>query len=241
MEQQTSQENYRILIVEDEDAIAAALVELCQFRGFQATRAADGEEGLRLALSQEYDLILLDLMLPKMAGFTVCDKIREKNREIPIIILSAKTSDSDIVEGLKLGADDYISKPFSVPTLFARMEAVMRRTRKTFDADKQMVLGDMTIFFREFLGRIDGQEIPFTRKEMEVLQYLNQHRNSAVSRKDLLRDVWGYENAESIDTRTVDIHVTKIRKKIEKHPSSPSFLVTVRGEGYLLRMPDNEA
>lgn len=240
MEQQTTQENYKILIVEDEEAIAAGLVDLCRFRGFEATHAADGEEGLRLALTGNYDLILLDIMLPKMDGFTVCDQIREKDREVPIIILSAKTAEEDIIEGLKLGADDYVNKPFSVPQLFARMEAVMRRTKKSFDAENQLVLGEMTIYFREYLGRIDEQEIPFTRKEMEVLQYLSQHRNGAVSRKDLLRDVWGYENADSIDTRTVDIHVTKIRKKIEKVPSSPVFLVTVRGEGYLLRAPRNE-
>ncbi len=241
MEPLINDEAYRILIVEDEEAIAAGLIDLCRYRGFQATHAVDGEEGLRLALSGNFDLILLDIMLPIIDGFTVCDRIREENREIPIIILSAKTSDEDIVNGLKLGADDYIGKPYSSPQLFARMEAVMRRSRKTFEADSQLVLGDMTIHFREYAGYIDGQEILFTRREMEVLQYLYRFRNAVVSRRDLLRDVWGYENSDTIDTRTVDIHVTKIRKKIEKRPSSPTFLVTVRGEGYLLRVPRNEA
>jgi len=172
----------------------------------------------------------------------VCNKVREVNRELPIIMLSARNSDQDIIDGLALGADDYISKPFSVPQLFARIEAVLRRSRRNVDFENDLVLGDLTIHFREYLGvAADGREIPFTRKEIEILQYLNAHRKQTVSRQELLRDVWGYDNAESIDTRTVDIHVTKIRKKIEKVPGAPVYLLTQRGEGYMLRPnPDEE-
>jgi two-component system response regulator RegX3 len=234
-------ETVQILIIEDEEAIAEGLVDLCGFRGYKATHVADGESGLSEALTGKYDLVILDIMLPKMDGFTVCDRVRERDRELPIIILSAKTSDTDIVDGLRLGADDYVSKPFSVTQLFARMEAVLRRSRKNMDAENYLQLGDLHIHFREFLGMRNDVEIPFTRKEMEIMQYLSRHRNRAVSRQELLREVWGYENAESVDTRTVDIHVTKIRKKVEKTPASPTFLVTLRGEGYLLRIPHDEA
>ena len=237
-----NEEHYRVLIVEDEQSIAEGLVDMCEYRGYKASWAPDGEKGLEGALSGNYDLIILDIMLPKMDGFTVCNKVREVNRELPIIMLSARNSDQDIIDGLALGADDYISKPFSVPQLFARIEAVLRRSRRNVDFENDLVLGDLTIHFREYLGvAADGREIPFTRKEIEILQYLNAHRKQTVSRQELLRDVWGYDNAESIDTRTVDIHVTKIRKKIEKVPGAPVYLLTQRGEGYMLRPnPDEE-
>ncbi len=237
-----NEEHYRVLIVEDEQSIAEGLVDMCEYRGYKASWAPDGEKGLEGALSGNYDLVILDIMLPKMDGFTVCNKVREVNRELPIIMLSARNSDQDIIDGLALGADDYISKPFSVPQLFARIEAVLRRSRRNVDFENDLVLGDLTIHFREYLGvAADGREIPFTRKEIEILQYLNAHRKQTVSRQELLRDVWGYDNAESIDTRTVDIHVTKIRKKIEKVPGAPVYLLTQRGEGYMLRPnPDEE-
>ena len=236
-----NEEHYRVLIVEDEQSIAEGLVDMCEYRGYKASWAPDGEKGLEGALSGNYDLVILDIMLPKMDGFTVCNKVREVNRELPIIMLSARNSDQDIIDGLALGADDYISKPFSVPQLFARIEAVLRRSRRNVDFENDLVLGDLTIHFREYLGvAADGREIPFTRKEIEILQYLNAHRKQTVSRQELLRDVWGYDNAESIDTRTVDIHVTKIRKKIEKTPGSPVYLLTQRGEGYMLRPNPDE-
>lgn len=229
-----SVKKHQVLIVEDEPAIAEGLVDLCVFKGYEALHCADGVSGLEAALSGRFDLVILDIMLPKMNGFTVCNKVREQNRELPIIILSAKTSETDIVEGLKLGADDYINKPFSVAQLFARMEAVLRRSKKGIDTENYLTLGDIVIHFREYLGRRGEEEIPFTRKEMEILEYLNKHHDEAVSRQDLLREVWGYDNAESVDTRTVDIHITKLRKKIEHNPSAPRYLITLRGEGYQL-------
>lgn len=224
----------KVLIIEDEMAIAEGLVDLCEFKGFSAHHVQDGISGLQQALSGQYDLVVLDLMLPGMDGFTVCNKIREKDRELPIIILSAKTADSDIIEGLKLGADDYIPKPFSVGTLFARIEAVLRRSRLAIENDDRLSIGHLRVNFRDYTGVRGTEELVFTRKEIEILEYLWNNRDRAVPRSELLNKVWGYENAESVDTRTVDIHITKLRKKIEEDPSRPRLLVTLRGEGYQL-------
>ena len=230
MTQNTSSTN--ILIIEDEIAIAEGLVDLCELNGYRVKHVIDGESGLAEALSGQYGLVLLDLMLPGMDGFTVCDKIREKDKSLPIIILSAKNSDDDIINGLKFGADDYIPKPFSVPMLLARIEAVLRRSRQTMENEGKLVAGNLRVNFREYTGVRGTEELAFTRKEIEILEYLWNNRDHAIPRSELLRKVWGYENAESVDTRTVDIHITKLRKKIEDDPSHPKFLVTFRGEGY---------
>jgi two-component system response regulator RegX3 len=227
--------NLTVLIVEDELAIAEGLVDLCELKGYHVKHAADGITGLAEALSGKYGLVLLDLMLPGMDGFTVCDKIREKDKDLPIIILSAKNSDKDIIDGLKYGADDYIPKPFSVPMLVARIDAVLRRSRQTIEGDGKLSAGNLRINFREYVGTRGTEELVFTRKEIEILEYLWNNRDHAVPRAELLNKVWGYENAEAVDTRTVDIHITKLRKKIENDPSHPRLLVTFRGEGYQLR------
>ena len=223
-----------ILIIEDEIAIAEGLIDLCELNGYNVKHCADGESGLSEALTGKYGLILLDLMLPGIDGFTVCDKIRETDRSIPIIILSAKNSDDDIINGLKFGADDYIPKPFSVPMLLARIEAVLRRSRQSAENEGKLIAGNLKVDFREYRGTRGTKELAFTRKEIEILEFLWSRRDTAVPRAELLRKVWGYENAESVDTRTVDIHITKLRKKIEDDPSHPKLLVTFRGEGYQL-------
>ena len=233
MTQNTSSTN--ILIIEDEIAIAEGLVDLCELNGYRVKHVVDGESGLAEALSGQYGLVLLDLMLPGMDGFTVCDKIREKDKSLPIIILSAKNSDDDIINGLKFGADDYIPKPFSVPMLLARIEAVLRRSRQTMQNEGKLVAGNLRVNFREYTGVRGTEELAFTRKEIEILEYLWNNRDHAIPRSELLRKVWGYENAESVDTRTVDIHITKLRKKIEDDPAHPKLLVTFRGEGYQMR------
>ena len=233
MTQNTSSTN--ILIIEDEIAIAEGLVDLCELNGYRVKHVVDGESGLAEALSGQYGLVLLDLMLPGMDGFTVCDKIREKDKSLPIIILSAKNSDDDIINGLKFGADDYIPKSFSVPMLLARIEAVLRRSRQTMENEGKLVAGNLRVNFREYTGVRGTEELAFTRKEIEILEYLWNNRDHAIPRSELLRKVWGYENAESVDTRTVDIHITKLRKKIEDDPAHPKLLVTFRGEGYQMR------
>ena len=233
MTQNTSSTN--ILIIEDEIAIAEGLVDLCELNGYRVKHVIDGESGLAEALSGQYGLVLLDLMLPGMDGFTVCDKIREKDKSLPIIILSAKNSDDDIINGLKFGADDYVPKPFSVPMLLARIEAVLRRSRQTMENEGKLVAGNLRVNFREYTGVRGTEELAFTRKEIEILEYLWNNRDHAIPRSELLRKVWGYENAESVDTRTVYIHITKLRKKIEDDPAHPKLLVTFRGEGYQMR------
>ena len=233
MTQNTSSTN--ILIIEDEIAIAEGLVDLCELNGYSVKHVADGESGLNEALTGQYGLVLLDLMLPGMDGFTVCDKIREKDKSLPIIILSAKNADEDIINGLKYGADDYVPKPFSVPMLLARIEAVLRRSRQTMENEGKLVAGNLRVNFREYTGTRGTEELAFTRKEIEILEYLWNNRDHAVPRAELLKKVWGYENAESVDTRTVDIHITKLRKKIEDDPAHPKLLVTFRGEGYQMR------
>ena len=225
----------KILIIEDEIAIAEGLIDLCKLNGYNVKHCADGESGLAEALTKQYNLVLLDLMLPGMDGFTVCDKIREQDKSLPIIILSAKNADDDIINGLKYGADDYIPKPFSVPMLLARIDAVLRRSRQTMENEGKLVAGSLRVNFREYTGTRGTEELAFTRKEIEILEYLWRNRDHAVPRSELLRKVWGYENADSVDTRTVDIHITKLRKKIEDDPSHPKLLVTFRGEGYQMR------
>ena len=225
----------KILIIEDEIAIAEGLIDLCKLNGYNVKHCADGESGLAEALTKQYNLVLLDLMLPGMDGFTVCDKIREQDKSLPIIILSAKNADDDIINGLKYGADDYIPKPFSVPMLLARSDAVLRRSRQTMENEGKLVAGNLRVNFREYTGVRGTEELAFTRKEIEILEYLWNNRDHAIPRSELLRKVWGYENAESVDTRTVDIHITKLRKKIEDDPAHPKLLVTFRGEGYQMR------
>ena len=166
---------------------------------------------------------------------SICDKIREVDRNLPIIMLTAKTSEEDIIQGLKLGADDYIPKPFSVGQLLARVEAVLRRSGKLHRDMKAFHLGDLLIDPNRLTGARDGEEIPFTRRELEILLYLSSHKVRPVSRQELLREVWGYANVDFVETRTVDIHIAKLRRKIEKDSAQPELLITVRGEGYQLK------
>lgn len=224
----------RILIVEDELAIAEGLVDVFEFQGYQTKHTVSGKEGLELALSNEYDMVLLDLMLPDMDGFNVCNEIRKVNLELPVIILTAKTSEADIIEGLSLGADDYISKPFSVKQLTARVAAVLRRSRLHDGEGVKIHLGTMLVDFKACTGVREDEETPFTRREIDILEYLFHNNTRTISRKELLEKVWGYENADALNTRTVDIHITKLRRKIELDPSNPKYLLTERGVGYQL-------
>lgn len=225
----------RILIVEDEAAIRTGLIDVFVFHGYEVDAAAEGPVGLEKALSGQFDLVLLDVMLPGMNGFEICNRIRLADRDQPIIMLTAKTSDEDIVEGLSLGADDYVAKPFSVAQLVLRVQAVLRRSRIGTDCATQIQLGDeVTLNISNLSGRRGDDDLSFTRREMEILQYLHAHTERPVSRDELLTKVWGYAKNLDLETRTVDIHVAKLRRKIEPDPSQPRFLVTVRGAGYRL-------
>jgi len=225
----------RLLIIEDEESILQGLTDVFLYNGYEVESAGEGNSGLEMALSGDYHLILLDLMLPGLDGMSICDKIREVDRNLPIIMLTAKTSEEDIIQGLKLGADDYIPKPFSVGQLLARVEAVLRRSGKLHRDMKTFQLGDLLIDPNRLTGARDGAEIPFTRRELEILLYLSSHKVRPVSRQELLREVWGYANVDFVETRTVDIHIAKLRRKIEKDSSQPELLITVRGKGYQLK------
>lgn len=224
----------RILIVEDEEAIRKGLTDVLLYHGYKVQVAVDGAEAITKYTEEKPDLILLDVMLPKKDGYTVCNEIRSQDREQPIILLTAKTSDEDIITGLTLGADDYVGKPFSIRELMLRIEAVLRRSKKTIQEERQHSLGDMTIDRSNLVGKRGTETIEFTRREIEIIDYLKLHSDRPVSRDELLSEVWGYKRSSSIETRTVDIHIAKLRKKLEQDAKDPKRLVTIRGEGYKL-------
>ena len=225
----------RILIVEDEAAIRSGLMDVFIYHGYDVEGTADGPSGLDQALSGSFDLILLDVMLPGMDGFEICNRIRARDRDQPIIMLTAKTGDEDIIQGLSLGADDYVAKPFSVAELVLRVQAVLRRARIGVEQDSWLRLGEsIAIDARNLSGQCHGMTLSFTRREMEILQYLNANTERPVPREELLHRVWGYAKHLEIETRTVDIHIAKLRRKIEPDPAQPRHLVTVRGAGYRL-------
>jgi two-component system response regulator RegX3 len=225
----------RILIVEDEAAIRDGLVDVLVYHGYRVDAVADGKEGLAKALTGRYDLLLLDVMLPSRDGFSICDEVRKVDRDQPIIMLTAKTRDEDIVNGLTLGADDYIAKPFAIAQLVLRVKAVLRRSRVGIESIAHIRLGgDIEIDTRNLSGRRGEESLAFTRREIEILQYLQSNCERPVSRAELLTRVWGYDRTADIETRTVDIHIAKLRRKIEVDAKDPRNLVTVRGAGYRL-------
>ncbi|MCI0667574.1 MAG: response regulator transcription factor [Methylococcaceae bacterium] len=230
-----TQRKTRILIVEDESPIRTGLQDVFTYHGYAVDCAEDGPAGLRKAQGGAFDLILLDIMLPGMDGFEVCNRIREQDRHQPIIMLTAKTADKDIIQGLSLGADDYIAKPFSVTELVLRVKAVLRRSSIGRDESSLIVLGeDLEIDKRNLSGRDRNRKITFTRREMDILEYLDRNSDRPASREELLHRIWGYAKHLNIETRTVDIHIAKLRRKIEPAPAEPRYLVTVRGAGYRL-------
>ncbi len=224
----------RILVVEDEEPIRTGLIDVFVFHGYEIDSAATGPLGLEKALTGKFDLILLDIMLPGMDGYEICDRIRAVDRNQPIIMLTAKTSDEEIIHGLKLGADDYVPKPFSIQQLVLRVEAVLRRSRVGQEQARTLSIGDLEIDTENLSGRKGDDEVAFTKREIEVLCYLAQNSERPVSREELLSKVWGYARGLDIETRTVDIHIAKLRRKIEVDIKQPAKLITVRGAGYRL-------
>ena len=225
----------KILIVEDEDAIRVGLVDVFVFHGYEVDWAADGKAGLAKALTGQFDLVLLDVMLPGMNGFDICNAVREQDKDQAIIMLTAKGTDDDIVQGLQHGADDYVTKPFSVAQLVLRVQAVLRRCSLGSNLSNSIdLVKGVTIDTANLSGQRDGKNFSFTRREIELLQYLAAHSERPVSREELLNKVWGYDRGVDIETRTVDIHVAKIRRKIEVDYAHPENLITVRGAGYRL-------
>ena len=221
----------KILIIEDEADLIKGLKLNLSDEGFDVAWAANGVEGLRKALEEAPDLIILDIMLPEMDGLEVCRKLRQKNVDIPIIMLTAKGEEIDKVVGLEIGADDYMTKPFSVRELLARIKARLRHTEREEKAIPEVYsFGDNEIDLTRFKISRKGIELDLTSLEMDILKYFILHRGEVVARNDLLDKVWGYESYPT--TRTIDNHILKLRKKIEDEPSHPRYLISVYGGGY---------
>jgi DNA-binding response OmpR family regulator len=220
-----------ILIVEDEPAMQLGLKDNLELEAYTVTVASDGEEGLSKIKANPYDLILLDVMMPKLSGFDVCKATRAIGIATPIILLTAKGEEVDKILGLEFGADDYITKPFSVRELLARIKAILRRSQAIVTRETlSNTIGRLKIDFNAFRAEEDGTEIKLSHKEFEILSYLFQNKNQVVSRYDLLEKVWGYD--EQPTTRTVDNFMVRIRQKIETNPNQPKVILTVHGTGY---------
>ena len=223
----------RVLVVEDDEAMAVALRDGFVYEGYEVTVARDGEAGLALAREQPPDLMILDVMLPRMNGLEVCKLLRGEGSELPIIMLTARGQEIDKVLGLELGADDYVTKPFSFMELMARVEAVLRRVRpggRTQQAAQRF--GDVTVDLARHEASKGGVPLELSPREFRLLGYLLERRGEVVSREELLDAVWGYDSIPF--TRTVDTHIAKLRKKIEDDPADPRHIITVHRLGYKL-------
>lgn len=223
----------RLLIVEDEPSILRGLTDLFVFHGYAVDGESDGGQGLARAMGEHYACIVLDVMLPSMSGFEVCNTLREQSRTQPILMLTAKNTEQDIIQGLTLGADDYVAKPFSTSELVLRVNALVRRSGWSASDNELTLSQEVTLCPQTLCGKSYNKEIRYTRREMEMLLYLHKQHHP-VTRDDLLKEVWGYKSTHDMHTRTVDIHIAKLRKKIERDPKSPELLLTHRGEGYQL-------
>jgi two-component system alkaline phosphatase synthesis response regulator PhoP len=221
----------KILIIEDEEDLVKGLKLNLEDEGYEIDWAADGVEGLRKALEDRPHLIILDIMLPKMNGLDICRELRKKNISIPIIMLTAKGEEIDKVLGLEIGADDYMTKPFSIRELLARIKAHLRREKREKKTIPEVYsFGDVEIDFTHFKVKRKDKELDLTSLEIEILKYFIAHREEVVTREALLDKIWGYEKYPT--TRTIDNHILKLRKKIEGDPSHPKFILSVYGEGY---------
>lgn len=226
--------SYSILIVEDEPNMRLGLKDNLEFEGYSVDLAEDGAEGLDKILRKSYDLIIMDVMMPKMSGLDACKKAREAGIEAPILLLTAKSEEIDKVIGLELGADDYVTKPFSLRELLARIKAILRRAALKKEPNKSVEtkVGRLSVNFDTYTSHDQNGQVRMSHKEYAILQYLLSRKNETVSRYDLLEKVWGYE--ESPTTRTVDNFIVKLRQKVELDPNDPRIILTVHGTGYKL-------
>jgi DNA-binding response OmpR family regulator len=221
----------RILIVEDEPNMRMGLKDNLEFEGYEVEFSDNGEDGLKKILENNYDLVLLDVMLPKLSGFDVCRKTREQKNATPIILLTAKGEEVDKIVGLELGADDYVTKPFSLRELLARIKAILRRSEKPETKNEIAKIGRLEIHFSSYNAFEEGNSVQLSHKEFELLKYLHDRHNQTVSRDDLLKNVW---NDVYITSRTIDNFIVKLRQKIETDSNTPKVILTVHGIGYKL-------
>jgi DNA-binding response OmpR family regulator len=220
----------KVLIVEDDQAMAVALRDGFSYEGYAVQVARDGATGLQLARERGHDLLILDVMLPRMSGLDVCRQLRSAGNDTPIIMLTARGQEIDKVLGLKTGADDYVTKPFSFLELMARVEAVLRRASKPAEAVESVSFGDVEVNFKTFEASKAGRAVELSPREFKMMKYFAEHRGEVVTRDQLLDHVWGYEGLPL--TRTVDMHIAKLRQKIEDTPSDPRHIITVHRVGY---------
>jgi two-component system alkaline phosphatase synthesis response regulator PhoP len=221
----------RILLVEDEPGLVLTLSDLLAAEGYTVESAADGPSGLRRATSESFDLVLLDVMLPGKNGFDVVRELRQQGKDVPVLMLTAKSQLVDRVVGLKLGADDYLTKPFEPEELLARVEALLRRVKKEGLARvKTFRFGNVDVDFERGDVRKNNTSVNLAGKELELLHYLVEHRGNVVSREELLEGVWQYQ--PGVSSRTIDVHVAWLRQKLEDNPQIPRHIHTVRGVGY---------
>ena len=223
-----------VLVIEDDSTMLRVLRDNYAFQGFKVLTASDGEEGVRTALEKRPDLIILDIMLPKANGYEVCRLVREQGLEVPIIMLTAKGQESDIVLGLNLGADDYVTKPFSIKELLARSHAFLRRRQWTEQQMYRFGQFELDLGSHRLLSR--GREVALAPKEFAVLAHLVRNRGRAITRDEILRTIWGRD--VFVTSRSVDRCITTLRKKIEKNPHRPQFILTIREVGYRFMVPD---
>jgi DNA-binding response OmpR family regulator len=218
----------RILIIEDEPDMALGLRDNFEFEGYAVSVARDGEEGLNQALVEKPDLIILDVMMPRMSGLEVCRQLRGRNVDAPIIMLTARGQEMDKVIGLETGADDYVTKPFSLQELLARARAHLRRQdRRSIETYH---FGDISLDFKRYQASKDGRPLDLSPREYEILKYLVERHGETVTREQLLDEVWGYDNYPL--TRTIDNHIAKLRHKIEPVPAEPRYIITIHRIGY---------
>ena len=219
-----------ILLVEDDESILFGLQDILEGEGYQISTATNGLDGLKLATEKSIDLLVLDIMLPGMNGLEICKKIKKEKRRLPIVMLTAKSSEMDKISGLDYGADDYITKPFSLSELLARIRAILRRTYPEEDILKHYSFGNVKLDFTKMKAFVNESEVRFTKKEFAILEYFINRDGEVVPRHDLLNNIWGYDKTPS--TRTVDTFILEIRKKIGETPSNPKHIVSISGVGY---------
>jgi two-component system alkaline phosphatase synthesis response regulator PhoP len=221
----------RILLIEDEPGLVLTVSDLLSTEGYEVESAGDGETGLSKAVAGKFDLVILDIMLPRKTGFDVCRELRQKGIDVAILMLTAKTQVVDRVVGLKLGADDYLTKPFDPAELLARVEALLRRVQKENRIPVQsFTFGDIEIDFERAVLMKAGQQVTLASKELQLLRYLVDNRGRVVPRDELLQNVWEYSS--DVSSRTIDVHVAWLRQKLEDNPQNPKHIHTIRGKGY---------
>ena len=219
-----------ILIIEDDVSILRGLKDNLTFEGYRVHTSTDGQEGLKLALEKHIDLLLLDLMLPGMNGYEICRRLKKEKPQLPVIMITARGSEMDTVAGLDIGADDYISKPFGIPELLARVRAVFRRSSTDEQEIETYSFGNVSLDFKKFQATVNNEQTELSSKEFAIMKYLIEHEQEVIHRHELLEKVWGFDVTPT--TRTVDNYILDLRKKLEGDPSNPKHIITVRGAGY---------